>query len=205
MALTYHLRSKHFLSFGLTIFTCLFIFKSSTTTQTIRRPSSIDQLNGKARNLAGLSAKKIKKFQKQSKGNASIEIEIDAPEKGIIEKGSLINFEATIEAKENIYGLKYVWLFPESKITPMNGAVEGDLGNLNESESAIIRFSVRSETTENQRVHLHVFRLVNGEAQGQMAQYNTVDQENIESVASSKAEVLRQSSEASGKRLKLIQ
>jgi hypothetical protein len=186
---------------------CLIALASSETQRSSRAPASIESANlgAGAKSAVLEGAARSKRLRSIGKGNSSIEIEINAPGKGEVNAGSVLNLEASISAKEDLAGLKYVWLLPKDGVSVVSGQVEGDLGSLAESDTTTVYLSVSSDTPENRRIHLHVYRVVDGENRGQMAQYNTVDQEKIERHADAKAESLRQSAEALGTTQKLIQ
>lgn len=152
-----------------------------------------------------LQQKKSKISRHHGKGNASLDIEISAPGKGQVEAGTVINLEATIEALSNVQDLKFLWILPDDGITVLSGPTEGQIGHLNAGEITTVNISVRSDSAENRQIHFHAYRFINGEAMGQMTQYNSVDQEKIEAHAESKAEILRRSAELSGIQQKLYQ
>lgn len=133
------------------------------------------------------------------KSNGMMAIAITAPGKGAVGRGTVIDLKADIEARSDLQGLKYLWILPKDGVRLVSGAMEGDLGSLASGQLASVEISVISDTDENRRVHLHVYKVVDGENMGQMAQYNTVNQEAIEWVAKDKAEKIRAAAEESGR------
>jgi hypothetical protein len=166
-----------------------------SNTQNSRGPSSLDPRQTKERPLmTGLS----KRLPVQGKGHGLIEVVIAAPKKGAVGHGTTIDLEATVEARADLDGLKFLWILPRSGVSHVAGHIEGELGSLKEAEQSKLMLSIRNDTDENHRVHLHVYRVINGENMGKMAQYNTVDQEAIEWVAKEKSEKIKTSIEVHG-------
>ncbi len=166
-----------------------------------RTPASVDSKLAQQRPLAiGIG----KRLPVQGKGHGLIEVVIAAPKKGAVEQGTIIDLEATVEARADLDGLKYLWILPKSGVSVTSGNLEGELGSLKETERSKLMLSIRNDTDENHRVHLHVYRVVNGENMGKMAQYNTVDQENIETVAKEKSEKIKSASEVHGNMVNTI-
>lgn len=142
-------------------------------------------------------------LHKHGKGSGSLSIEI-ASASGPLKPGAPAELEATIEALSDLDSLEFTWLFPKD-VSIVSGSLEGSLGRLSKGETTSLRVTVTSGSTENRQIHLHVFRKnENGEAVGQMAQFNSVDQPKIDATIRSKAEVLGQA-EAEGEALKLVQ
>lgn len=174
-------------------------------------PPSADRAPSSAPAAAKLSkaevlrGHKTKRLPVSGKGNGLLEIAIQAPGKGAVGKGTTINLDAAIEARSDLKDLKYVWILPKDGVRVVSGSVSGDLGSLPTGQFANLQLSVISDTDENRRVHLHVYHVVNGENMGNMAQYNTVDQEAIEWVAKDKAEKLREAAKASNTVNKIYQ
>lgn len=131
------------------------------------------------------------------KSNGVLEIAITAPGKGAVGAGSQINLDAAIETFSDLQNAKYLWILPKDGVHVVSGQISGDLGDLLAGKITHLQLSVVSDTDQNRQIHLHVYRIVNGENMGKMAQYNTVDQEAIEWVAKDKAEKLREAAEAS--------
>lgn len=157
-----------------------------------RLPAAIDS---KERILAGANSFRL---PVSGKSHGLVEVVIAAPKKGGVGKGTIIELEATVEARADLDQLKFLWILPREGVSVVNGPVEGDIGTLKEADKTKLTLAIRSDSDENRRVHLHVYKLVNGEHMGKMAQYNTVNQEAIEWVASDKAEKLRKEAEANG-------
>lgn len=166
-----------------------------------RVPASSEQ--SKQTILRGYELKHKHSFGKPS---GLVEVTIQAPGKNSSGDGSVQQLEATVTAQRDLDGLKFNWLLPNDGVEILSGSSQGDLANLREGESTTMHLTIRNSTPENRRVHLHVFKLINGEAMGQMAQYNTVDQDRIEKQARDKSEVLEQQSKVVGvEDLKIIQ
>jgi hypothetical protein len=140
-----------------------------------------------------------------AKASGILDVEITAPAKGVAGTGSIIDLEARVEAQSNLDGLKYVWILPTDGVTIISGHQEDDIGSMTEGQTTVIHLSVQSQTAENRQIHLNVFKMVDGEPLGKMAQYNTVNQESIEALAQSKAAALQNAPSNSDSPQKLIQ
>jgi hypothetical protein len=116
-----------------------------------------------------------------------IEIRSLGPE--VAGRGDPIELEATVEATMDLQDLQYNWIIPNG--ISFNGAINGVLGNLQTGERATIRLSAVKQSAGNRQIHLHVYRMVNGEASGQMAQYNTAHERKYKEKARMKAEEFR--------------
>lgn len=144
------------------------------------------------------------------KAGGSLRLEIRAPGKRSLDasSGSTIALEAEVEALANLEGLRYNWRLPEG-VTAEGGDLEGEIGSLAEGAKTTLQITLVSQTLENRQVHLHVYRMVNGETMGNVAQYNTVLQEKIDEDIQRKAEILSKKSteaeENGAESLKLIQ
>jgi hypothetical protein len=103
--------------------------------------------------------------------------------------GDPIELEAVVEATTDLQDLQYNWIIPKGVST--NGPIKGDLGILQRGERTTLRLSAVKETRGNRQIHLHVYRMVNGEASGQMAQYNTAHERKIKEKARMTAEEFR--------------
>lgn len=161
-----------------------------------RAPAAAIEPAGKTRVLAGQY--RGKRSHSHGKTNGLFEVAIEAPGKGAVTAGTSINLEATVVAKADLQDMKYVWIIPKEGITVTGGAIEGDLGSFYAGDDKMIRLTLSNDTNENRQVHLHVYRVVNGENMGYMAQYNTVDQEAIDETARTKAEMLAAEAELLG-------
>jgi hypothetical protein len=141
-------------------------------------------------------------LHKQGKGSSMLTVEI-APVAAGADATSALELEAKVQALQDIDGLEYTWLLPDG-VTAVGGAVEGTLGTLANGAETKLRLSVISSSADNKQIHLHVFKRVNGEAMGQMAQYNTVSQPKIDAALKNKADMLGQR-EADGQEEKMVQ
>ncbi len=144
----------------------------------------------------------LKKFGKPS---SVVEIAIEAQTQDKVSAGSTFQFEAKVEAQSDLSDLKFAWLLPKDGLKVLGGSVEGHIGSMRAGEKTTLRLSVLSETSENRQIHLHVFKLVNGEPMGKIAQYNTVNQPRIDFELQEKAAILGQMEEAGFSGLKVIQ
>lgn len=178
---------------GISVFTFLILLGTTTVSSLIwrathgfvqdksvsRQPQSVEQkvdvLNGVQTGKPGQD-----RTTKLNKGQSSVDVSIESRSGGGGSDGSTLNLEATITAKENLHDVKYAWLIPNDGVRVINGSLQGELGELAAAGSARLHLAVASDVGENRRIHLHVYRLVNGENSGQMAQFNTLDQESID-------------------------
>jgi hypothetical protein len=126
------------------------------------------------------------------KTQGPIDVQITAVNPNPASPGSVLELEGHIDAKSDISDLQFAWLMPEDGVAIEAGESEGQIGTLRAGDEMTLHFSVRQLSESNRQVHLHVFRMVNGEAMGRMAQYNTVDQAALESEAQMKAQKIRQ-------------
>lgn len=142
-------------------------------------------------------------FDQFKKSSGEIEVTIRVKDKPRLEPGAVLELEASVHALSAVENVEFAWLLPDG-ITAESGELKGPLGSLQRDDSRTIRLLVKSSTSDNRQIHLHVFRNVDGEARGHIAQYNTVDQEKIEAVLSQKAERLGQKIDE-GYEFKLVQ
>lgn len=127
-----------------------------------------------------------------NKGGGPVDIVISAPV-----KGSVTQLEAKITASMDADSLKFAWNLPDG-VNVSAGAVEGEIGAIKAGETITIHLSYSSSTEENRQIHLNVFKMVDGEAHGQVAQYNTANQEMIEAELKTKAEMFERSTASEG-------
>ncbi len=154
-------------------------------------PSEQDKHKQKTLNLNSPSRLKV-----IGKPSSLVEINIEAPGQHAATAGSIVQLEARIEAQRDINDLRFAWLLPKAGLQVVSGASEGSLGTLGAGEQTTLRLNVLSETAENRQIHLHVYRVVNGEAMGKMAQYNTVNQMRIDREIQEKSDILGQMEKA---------
>ena len=133
-----------------------------------------------------LNAQKIAP-EAQGKGGGNLIVTFDSPTENPA-AGELI-VSANITATTDLKDLKYDWLLPEG-VSLSKGAPSGDLGTLSEGSDAIIEVSLAIPSSDNKQVHLQVYRMVDGEKMGQVAQSNTLDQKLIERKMATKRETL---------------
>lgn len=130
-----------------------------------------------------------------AKGHAVVEIEMTGSFKGALTNGSSGEIKAILKAQTDLDGYQYAWLLPEG-IKAVSASTSGSLDPLVRGESTTLSLDVLSETDSNQQIHLHVYKLApNGEAIGQMAQFNTVHQDEINQSVQVKAQALENSFE----------
>jgi hypothetical protein len=161
-----------------------------------RQPASIPPTRSKTEILRGNGANHL---AINSKRSGIVELAIQAPGKTGVAQGTVIDLEASIEAKRDIDEMKYLWILPKDGVHVVSGEVSGEIGHMVGGSPTKLHLSVMSDTDENRQIHLHVYKVVNGENMGNMAQYNTVNQEALEWVAKTKAETLKQNAEKEGR------
>lgn len=139
------------------------------------------------------------------KPSGIVDVSISAPNQEGAVNGSFIHLEGTIEAQQDLESIRFAWLLPSSGVEVVNGPIEGDIISLKNGEQTTVRLNVRSYSDENQRIHLHVYKIVNGEPMGKMAQYNTVNQPHIEREMRAKSETLQEMRETGAASHKILQ
>lgn len=139
------------------------------------------------------------------KPSGLVEVEIQLLRKSENSDGAVLELEAQIEAQSDLQNMKFGWILPKDGVTILSGPDSGDIGTLNAGQQTSLKLTIQTATRENRQIHLNVFKLVDGEPNGKMAQYNTVNQEAIEADIRSKAETLNRAAEASGETDKVIQ
>lgn len=119
-------------------------------------------------------------------------------------EGAEFILHASVIAQTEAEELEYAWIIPPG-VAITKGEAEGSLGRLGAGERRNLTISLSSADERNHQVYLHVYRMLNGEAFGQMAQYNTIDQEKIDRSIAGKLQMLRQKNTATGETLKIVQ
>lgn len=125
-------------------------------------------------------------LRKQGKGSSVVFVELKSLGGTPAVAGRPFELEANIEARGDLDDLRYSWLLPEG-VTLSTGSLDGTLASLKTGEHTTLTASFVSGSDENRQIHLHVYKMVNGEAQGQMAQFNSTEQEKIAERLSEKA------------------
>jgi hypothetical protein len=172
-----------------------------------RKPSSIQQQETRPQQpskAAILESGRDQRKPQLAKASGILEVEITSPEKTNVQAGSVLSLEAKVESLANTDDLKFAWILPAG-VTIVSGPQEGTLGSMAEGQSTVIRLAVQTQTAENRQIHLNVFKLVDGEPLGKVAQFNTVDQASIEAAAKSKAEILQSTSASTETHQKVMQ
>jgi hypothetical protein len=136
----------------------------------------------------------------QGKGGSNLSIELE--NSGTTGEG-VLNLKAHVEVHTDVTDLKYQWVLPEG-VTMASGSPEGDLGNLMGGEAKEIEASLLVPAKENKQIHLQVYSMVNGERMGDVAQYKTVRQSEIERTLASKRELLDEQVSSGSQKPKLI-
>lgn len=120
------------------------------------------------------------------KGSSTLNVSIN---EGDLSTGGVLQLKATIEAHADVRDLKYQWVLPQGT-SMASGADKGDLGAITAGESTTLEGSFLVPTGENKQIHLQVYSEVNGEKMGDVAQYNSTEQPEIERSLASKRERL---------------
>lgn len=119
------------------------------------------------------------------KGGGSLNISLSPVEN----VSGALTLKAHVNAKNDLSNLKFEWVLPAGmRIT--SGSVAGDLGALSAGQSAEFEtvFAISPDT--NEQIHLQVYRLIDGEKLGEVAQYNSLHQKWIDQKIMSKREAL---------------
>lgn len=120
------------------------------------------------------------------------------------QSGFTVDLEAKVSVTDHLGDLKFIWILP-SGVRVERGEVTGTITGLEPgSTDATLRISIKSDVPENRKVHLHVYRMVNGEAQGYIRQYNTIDQDRIDRDLLEKAQLFRSELEKD-KKIRIVQ
>lgn len=133
-------------------------------------------------------------IEASGKGGGNMTITFASTSESLVPGG--LNLTATVHATIDLSDVHYEWLLPDG-VTLTKGALTGDLGAVSDDEDATINASFAIPPTENKKIHLQVYRLVDGEKMGQVTQYNTLDQKTIERSMATKREILDSESERS--------
>jgi hypothetical protein len=170
-----------------------------------RTPSSVPTLSATATaKTLILNPEHTLSPDQQKKGGGSLDLMITRSDSTApLLTGSTGEFTGSITALADLADLEYIWILPDGA-RAVDGSVEGNLGTLHAGEKRTLTLSIESLTTENRQVYLHVYRLMNGEAVGQIAQYNTMTQPQINRDLKSKLEVWSKKAER-GDRLHVVQ
>jgi len=121
------------------------------------------------------------------KGGGQMQIGIDSNVPSPIPAATNFILTATITAQSTLHDLQYEWILPKG-LTVISGSATGAIGDLHEAATIEQKITLSANTADNQKIHLHVFRMDGGEARGQMVQFNTRDQAKIAADVSEKAE-----------------
>lgn len=132
-----------------------------------------------------------------------VDVTIESPESAVA--GGTMELVAKIKAKQDLEALRFAWFLPRSGVRWVNGPLEGDIISLKAGEETSLHLRVETETVENRRIHLHVYKLVNGEPMGKMAQFNTSPNPDMKRKLRAKSEVLEQMHRAGGRTHKIMQ
>lgn len=129
-------------------------------------------------------------------GKGSGGFTIQLKENGVSAPGSL-NLKASVEVDADIQDVKYHWVLPEG-VALQNGLIDGDLGALAADETTEFEASFVVPESSNKQIHLQVYSEVNGARLGDVVQYNSIHEEEIERSLASKRETLEADREAAG-------
>jgi hypothetical protein len=92
-----------------------------------------------------------------------------------------IEIEGVVEPATDLEDVQYEWLIP-SGITA-NGPTKGWLGSVRHGEPIRLSLVGVSETSENRTIALHVYRMVDGKAIGQIGHFNTIEPRHLKKEA----------------------
>lgn len=81
--------------------------------------------------------------------------------------------EAEINSVTDTEEVQYTWLLPPG-VDLVSGQIEGSLADLKAFEKKSVRIELKNHRRDNQQIHLHVFKTLNRENVGFMAQFNTL-------------------------------
>lgn len=124
------------------------------------------------------------------KGGGQLDVFIQPKNTAPAAAGEPLQLEASIVSHTELDGVEYSWMLPKD-VTLVSGTREGRIGHLKAGEVRRLALGISSPSSENHQLHLHAYRLINGEPNGQIAQYNTIDQPRIDREIREKLEVVK--------------
>lgn len=111
-------------------------------------------------------------------GSFSVTIRGDDGSGGALEKmneaASHVRLRGTIAADRPLAGHEYSWILPNG-YRASEGSLTGSVPDLQPGQTFEIAITVDRDQTPLQPIVLHVFKLVNSEARGQVAQFDIPD------------------------------
>jgi len=110
------------------------------------------------------------------KASGNMYVSLSSPD-GRKADGTLV-LDANVSATTDLTDLKYEWILPEGVVL-VSGAQSGSFGSLAGGAQTSTEVTL-SVPTSNSHVIFHAYREMAGEKLGQVAQYNTVDQQSID-------------------------
>lgn len=129
------------------------------------------------------------------KGGGSMNVSITSPNKGATAEPLIL--KAQVSALEALNDVRFEWILPEG-VSISKGNASGSIGNIADGASGEIEISLNVPAGDNKQIHLQVYRLIDGEHMGQVAQYNSVEIKDSElSLALKRADNTREPASAS--------
>ena len=141
----------------------------------------------------------------KGKPSPYVDVRIESPDQDTAVEGGTMNLVATVRAKQDLENFRFTWFLPRMGVRLVSGSLEGELSSLKAGEETTLELTIETETSENRRIHLHVYKLANGRATGKMTQFNTSPDLAMKRKMRAKAEVLEQMRKAGGRTHKIMQ
>lgn len=102
-------------------------------------------------------------------GTFSIEIRRDSKD-----ESEVISLRGVVSADRAISGHEYSWILPEG-YRVVSGSASGQVPELNAGETHTMTLHLKRETSDRKPIVLHVFKWVDSEPKGQVAQYDDAE------------------------------
>lgn len=95
------------------------------------------------------------------------------------QNGDTFQLLGVFQSSRNLQDVAYQWALPKGSVI-LDGAIDGMIPHLAANQPVSIEITFRSTSLENQQIHLSAKAREGRRRFGDVAQYNTVDQEAIE-------------------------
>ena len=159
---------------------------STSSSSVTPEPTKLDVLNGRSETSV----------QTEHKASGNMQIALTSAE-GRKSDGTL-SVQAYVTAMADLNDLKYEWVLPEGAVLA-SGSLSGAFGTVSEG-TQVSSSVVLNVPASNAHVFFHAYREVAGEKVGQVASYNTVDQNSINLSLALKRESLQRKPAMSDRR-----
>jgi hypothetical protein len=114
-----------------------------------------------------------------NKGGGNLQVTIISTQNEKTEAGQVLHLVASIQSLAEINGLEYAWLLP-ADVSVVSGARDGTIGHLAQGAETKLELTIKSPSSVPRQLDLHVYRMVGGEAHGQITQFKTTKESKFE-------------------------